>query len=43
MKAAIFDGVGRPLRIDDLDIPEPADDEVLLRVPRAASADPTCI
>ena len=32
MKAAIFDGVGRPLRVDDLAPPEPAADEVLLRV-----------
>ncbi|PSJ59579.1 zinc-dependent alcohol dehydrogenase [Kumtagia ephedrae] len=32
MKAAIFDGVGKPLRIADLDRPEPANDEVLLRL-----------
>ncbi len=32
MKAAIFDGVGRPLRVDDLRSPEPAADEVLLRI-----------
>ena len=32
MKAAIFDGVGQPLRVDDLQRPEPAEDEVLLRV-----------
>lgn len=32
MKAAIFDGVGRPLRVGDLPPPEPAADEVLLRV-----------
>jgi (R,R)-butanediol dehydrogenase/meso-butanediol dehydrogenase/diacetyl reductase len=32
VKAAIFDGVGRPLRIDDLALPEAAPDEVLLRV-----------
>ena len=32
MKAAIFDGVGRPLRIGDLTPPEPATDEVALRV-----------
>jgi (R,R)-butanediol dehydrogenase/meso-butanediol dehydrogenase/diacetyl reductase len=32
MKAAIFEGVGRPLRIGDLRPPEPADDEVVLRV-----------
>jgi 2-desacetyl-2-hydroxyethyl bacteriochlorophyllide A dehydrogenase len=32
MKAAFFDAVGRPLRIGGLDIPEPADDEVLLRI-----------
>jgi (R,R)-butanediol dehydrogenase/meso-butanediol dehydrogenase/diacetyl reductase len=32
MKAAIFDGVGKPLRIADLDRPEPAEDEVLLRL-----------
>ena len=32
MKAAIFDGVGRPLRVDDVQAPHPAADEVLLRV-----------
>jgi threonine dehydrogenase-like Zn-dependent dehydrogenase len=32
MKAAIFDGVGIPLRVSDLPAPEPAEDEVLLRV-----------
>ena len=32
MKAAFFEAVGRPLRIGGLDIPEPADDEVLLRI-----------
>jgi threonine dehydrogenase-like Zn-dependent dehydrogenase len=32
MKAAIFDGVGQPLRVDDLQPPEPAADEVLLRI-----------
>jgi len=32
MKAAIFDGVGIPLRVSDLPPPEPAADEVLLRV-----------
>jgi (R,R)-butanediol dehydrogenase/meso-butanediol dehydrogenase/diacetyl reductase len=32
MKAAIFDGVGRPLRVDDVQPPKPAADEVLLRV-----------
>jgi (R,R)-butanediol dehydrogenase/meso-butanediol dehydrogenase/diacetyl reductase len=32
MKAAIFDGVGIPLRLSDLQVPEPAADEVLLRV-----------
>jgi (R,R)-butanediol dehydrogenase/meso-butanediol dehydrogenase/diacetyl reductase len=32
MKAAVFDAVGQPLRIDDLDVPKPADDEVLLRI-----------
>lgn len=32
MRAAIFDGVGHPLRIDQLPRPEPAADEVLLRI-----------
>jgi len=32
MKAALFDTVGRPLRIDTVQDPEPADDEVLLKV-----------
>ncbi len=32
MKAAIFDGVGKPLRVDDLRAPQPAPDEILLRV-----------
>jgi (R,R)-butanediol dehydrogenase/meso-butanediol dehydrogenase/diacetyl reductase len=32
MKAAIFDGVGIPLRVTDIQAPEPAADEVLLRV-----------
>lgn len=32
MKAAVFDAVGQPLRIDNLDKPQPADDEVLLRI-----------
>lgn len=32
MKAAIFDGVGHPLRVDDVPVPEPASDELLLRV-----------
>jgi (R,R)-butanediol dehydrogenase/meso-butanediol dehydrogenase/diacetyl reductase len=32
MKAAIFDGVGRPLRIGERTIPEPAEDEVLLLI-----------
>jgi (R,R)-butanediol dehydrogenase/meso-butanediol dehydrogenase/diacetyl reductase len=32
MKAAIFDWIGQPLRVDDLERPEPAEDEVLLRV-----------
>lgn len=32
MKAAIFDGVGRPLRLGDLASPQPAADEVLLRI-----------
>jgi (R,R)-butanediol dehydrogenase/meso-butanediol dehydrogenase/diacetyl reductase len=32
MKAAIFDGVGRPLRVDDVQPPKPAADEILLRV-----------
>jgi (R,R)-butanediol dehydrogenase/meso-butanediol dehydrogenase/diacetyl reductase len=32
MKAAVFDAVGQPLRIDDLAMPRPADDEVLLRI-----------
>lgn len=32
MKAALFVGVGRPLRIGDERVPEPAEDEVLLRI-----------
>lgn len=32
MRAAVFDAVGHPLRIDDLAVPQPADDEVLLRI-----------
>jgi threonine dehydrogenase-like Zn-dependent dehydrogenase len=32
MKTAIFDGVGRPLRIGEQSVPEPAADEVLLRI-----------
>jgi threonine dehydrogenase-like Zn-dependent dehydrogenase len=32
MKAAVFDGVGQPLRVADLREPEPAPDEVLLRI-----------
>lgn len=32
MKAAMFDGVGRPLRLGTLHRPEPAPDEVLLRI-----------
>jgi (R,R)-butanediol dehydrogenase/meso-butanediol dehydrogenase/diacetyl reductase len=32
MKAAIFDGVGKPLRVDDVALPEPGADELLLRV-----------
>ncbi|BCH31127.1 Zn-dependent alcohol dehydrogenase [Mesorhizobium sp. L-8-10] len=32
MKAAVFEGAGRPLRIGDLGIPEPAEDEVLIRI-----------
>jgi 2-desacetyl-2-hydroxyethyl bacteriochlorophyllide A dehydrogenase len=32
VKAAIFDGVGRPLRVDEVQAPQPAADEVLLRV-----------
>jgi (R,R)-butanediol dehydrogenase/meso-butanediol dehydrogenase/diacetyl reductase len=32
MKAAIFDGVGQPLRVGELEPPEPAADEVQLRV-----------
>ena len=32
MKAAIFEGIGQPLRIDGLPTPQPAEDEVLLRV-----------
>jgi (R,R)-butanediol dehydrogenase/meso-butanediol dehydrogenase/diacetyl reductase len=32
MKAAVFDGAGRPLRLDELDMLEPAADEVLLRI-----------
>jgi 2-desacetyl-2-hydroxyethyl bacteriochlorophyllide A dehydrogenase len=32
MKAARFEGVGWPLRVGDLDMPEPAEDEVLVRI-----------
>ena len=32
MRAALFDSVGRPLRIDTIGDPEPAGDEVLLKV-----------
>lgn len=32
MKAALFDGVGRPLRIEEIETPEPDGDEVLLRI-----------
>ncbi|MBX9456843.1 MAG: alcohol dehydrogenase catalytic domain-containing protein [Rhizobium sp.] len=32
MKAAVFDGVGQPLRIDHVDTPKPAADEVLLKI-----------
>ena len=32
MKAALFDGVFQPLRVDDVTDPVPAEDEVLLRV-----------
>lgn len=32
MKAVLFDSVGLPLQIGDLPVPEPADDEVLLRI-----------
>ena len=32
MKAAVFDGVGIPLRVTDIQAPEPAADEVLLHV-----------
>ncbi|CAN7548141.1 zinc-dependent alcohol dehydrogenase [Rhizobium sp. LjRoot254] len=32
MKAALFDGVGQPLRIDDIKVPEPDHDEVLLKI-----------
>lgn len=32
MKAAIFEGTGRPLRIGDIGISEPAEDEVLIRI-----------
>jgi (R,R)-butanediol dehydrogenase/meso-butanediol dehydrogenase/diacetyl reductase len=32
MKAAVFDGVGQPLRVADLRAPEPAPDEVVLRI-----------
>lgn len=34
MKAAIFDAVGSPLRIDDMPMPEPGEGEVVLRVDR---------
>ncbi|UVC09421.1 alcohol dehydrogenase catalytic domain-containing protein [Rhizobium sp. TH2] len=32
MRAALFDGVGQPLRIDEIAVPEPAHDEVLLKI-----------
>jgi (R,R)-butanediol dehydrogenase/meso-butanediol dehydrogenase/diacetyl reductase len=32
MKAAIFEGVGKPLRIGEAGMPEPAEDEVLLSI-----------
>jgi 2-desacetyl-2-hydroxyethyl bacteriochlorophyllide A dehydrogenase len=32
MRAALFEGVGQPLRIDDIKVPEPDHDEVLLRI-----------
>ena len=32
MKAAIFEGIGRPLRVDSLPVPRPAEDEALLKI-----------
>jgi (R,R)-butanediol dehydrogenase/meso-butanediol dehydrogenase/diacetyl reductase len=32
MRAAVFEGAGRPLRIQELAVPEPAEDEVLLKI-----------
>jgi (R,R)-butanediol dehydrogenase/meso-butanediol dehydrogenase/diacetyl reductase len=32
MKAAIFEGIGRPLRVDGLPVPQPAEDEVLVKI-----------
>ncbi|MGO7335646.1 zinc-dependent alcohol dehydrogenase [Rhizobium leguminosarum] len=32
MRAALFDGVGQPLRIDDIKVAEPAHDELLLKI-----------
>ena len=32
MKAVIFEGIGRPLRVDGLPVPQPAKDEVLLKI-----------
>jgi 2-desacetyl-2-hydroxyethyl bacteriochlorophyllide A dehydrogenase len=32
MKAAIFEGTGRPLRVHGLPVPQPAEDEVLLKI-----------
>jgi 2-desacetyl-2-hydroxyethyl bacteriochlorophyllide A dehydrogenase len=32
MKAVVFEGIGRPLRVDGLPLPQPADDEVLIKI-----------
>jgi 2-desacetyl-2-hydroxyethyl bacteriochlorophyllide A dehydrogenase len=32
MKAVVFEGIGRPLRVDGLPVPLPAEDEVLLKI-----------
>lgn len=32
MKAVLFEATGEPLRIDDIAVPEPAEDEVLLKI-----------
>jgi 2-desacetyl-2-hydroxyethyl bacteriochlorophyllide A dehydrogenase len=32
MKAAVFEGIGRPLRVHGVPVPQPAEDEVLLKI-----------